>query len=67
MQHHHATRFSITRAALPLAGLLLAALAGCGNSTPSSTNQPAAMGSTHQPVATSQADWKPVTEVCPSK
>src|SRR5882757_4119866 len=58
-----------SRAALPLAGLLLAALAGCGSaSTPAATTPGANTGSdvappTHQPIPTTQADWKPVTDI----
>ena len=58
--------FTITRAAA-LAGLLFAATTGCGASTPK-TPTPAGTDTAgdsaiHQPVATTPADWKPVTDI----
>ena len=49
----HVATYTISRAALPLAGLLLAALAGCaGASAPGTNTAPDAAGGTHQPIAT---------------
>jgi hypothetical protein len=61
---NHPSALSLARVALPLAGLLLAALAGCGGpSTPAPSTGPQAAPSVHQPIATSAADWKPVTDI----
>lgn len=66
------TTFLAPRAALPLAGLVLAALAalaGCGSpTTPAATTPGANTGSdaaapSHQPIPTTQVDWKPVTDI----
>jgi hypothetical protein len=59
------TRAAVThRAAVPLAALLLAALAGCGGApTPGGQGgQPGAGPAGHQPVATADADWKGVSD-----
>ncbi|MGY4101883.1 DUF1259 domain-containing protein [Nocardia sp. R16R-3T] len=53
-------------AALVVAALLVTALAACSNTSSnsggSSTTMPMSAGARHQPVATTDADWKPVTD-----
>ena len=59
-------RFTPARAAVPLAALLLVTLAACGS--PTSTVNAAAEADSdashghHQPIPTTEADWKPVTD-----
>ena len=52
------------RALLPLAALLAATLAGCGSTTTANPNTATGAGAAqqHQPVATTEADWKGVTD-----
>jgi len=60
------------RATLPLAALLLVALTGCGGATAANSAAGSATESVdstadaqhgHQPIATTEADWKGVTDV----
>lgn len=51
------------RVVLPLAALLLVPLAGCGtDTTPASDTAADAEHRRHQPIPTTEADWKPVTD-----
>jgi hypothetical protein len=65
----HVTRTStVRRAALPLAAVLLVAVAGCGTASGSagsadSDSDAGARHGNHQPIATTDADWKGVTDV----
>jgi hypothetical protein len=54
---------AVRRATLPLAALLLVALAGCGSATNTAGNSETdAQHAQHQPIPTTEADWKGATD-----
>ncbi|MGW4356551.1 DUF1259 domain-containing protein [Nocardia sp. NPDC004582] len=60
----HSARRTV-RTAVACAALLVASLAACSNNSDNRSGSPAVVptGGLHKPVATTDADWKPVTDV----